>query len=156
MARPRKDDEIRRSAYFAVRLTPAEREALFAEAGRLAISPTELARQRLTRGRVLVQEHPQLDPRQVFELGKIGVNLNQIARALNSRQNINPATIEAGIDELKALIAAILRPGEPLPISGDGGADAGPDITGEPAPTRPKTRPRGGASIPPTGASRGS
>jgi hypothetical protein len=124
MARPKTSDDERRSEFLVLRLTPAERLALIAEAERLSMTLTELARQRITRGRVVVREHRQLDPRQVFELGKIGVNLNQIARALNARQNINPATIEAAIGELNELIAVILQPGDGLPNSGEGGADA--------------------------------
>jgi hypothetical protein len=115
MARPRSSEVERRSECFAIRLTPAERLSLLDEAERLSISPTELARQRLITGRVVVHEHRQLAPRQVFELGRIGVNLNQIARALNSRQNINPATIEGAIDELKRLIASLMLDGGTLP-----------------------------------------
>ena len=89
MARPPKDDTERRSQCFAIRLTPSERLSLIAEAERLAISPTELARKRITRGRIVVQEHRQQDPRLVFQLSKIGVNLNQIARALNSRSGVS-------------------------------------------------------------------
>lgn len=155
MARPRSSETERRSECFAIRLTPGERIALIAEAERLAISPTSLARQRLLRGRVVVQEHRRLDPRQVFELGRIGVNLNQIARALNSGQSINPATIEAALAELRQLLAGILSaraeagPGvrggadaeaaPPLPEIGDGG-DA-PAGEADPAPTRPAAAP---------------
>lgn len=119
MARPRSSEDERRSECFAIRLTPGERLALTHEAERLSISPTELARQRLTKGRVVVHEHRQLAPRQVFELGRIGINLNQIARALNSRQNINPATIESAIDELKKLIASLLLDGAGGPPDDD-------------------------------------
>ncbi|MEA3043150.1 MAG: hypothetical protein QOH47_988 [Sphingomonadales bacterium] len=135
MARPRKDDDARRSECFAIRLTPAERLALIAEAGRLSMSPTELARQRLLKARVVVREHRQLDPRQVFELGKIGVNLNQIARALNSGQNINPAAIEGAIAELKPLIASLILGDSPEGVDG-----AGPRRPGTPA-----RNPRAGA-----------
>ena len=130
MARPRKDDDERRSDCFTIRLTPAERLALSAEAARLRLSPTELARQRLIRGRVVVRQHRQPDPRLVFELGKIGVNLNQIARALNSDQKLNPATIEAALDELRPVIARLMLE--------DAQAGALPD---DPAPTRPGTAP---------------
>lgn len=122
MARPRAPEEERRSECFAIRLTPAERLALQEEAERLSLSPTSLARQRLLRGRVVVQEHRRLDPRQAFELGRIGVNLNQIARALNSGQNLNSAAIEAALGELRQLLAAALRPG---PDAGTGEPDAG-------------------------------
>jgi hypothetical protein len=115
MARPRAPDTDRRSECFAIRLTPGECIALQDEAERLSMTPTELARQRLTKGRVVVHEHRQLAPRQVFELGRIGVNLNQIARALNARQNVNPATIQSAIEELKPLIASLMLDGATLP-----------------------------------------
>lgn len=129
MARPRSSEDERRSECFAIRLTPAERLSLLDEAERLSMSPTELARQRLTRGRVVVHEHRKLGPRQVFELGRIGVNLNQIARALNSRQNINPATIESAIAELRQLIAGLLSGGGEAPAGGRE-APAGDDSCG--------------------------
>ncbi len=171
MARPRAPEEERRSECFAIRLTPAERLALQEEAERLSLSPTSLARQRLLRGRVVVQEHRQLDPRQVFELGRIGVNLNQIARALNSGQNINPAAIEAALAELRTLLAQIVRPGGDAPAgvpeAGTGefvsesreAEEVAPPLRQngddlDPAPTRPT----GAAPVnkPPTGAPRGS
>jgi hypothetical protein len=127
MARPRISDDERRSEFLVLRLTPAERLALVAEAERLSMTLTELARARVVKGRVVVREHRQLDPRQVFELGKIGVNLNQIARALNSRQNINPDAIEAAITELRPIIASLMIE--------EGAATAMPD---EPGPTRPE------------------
>lgn len=136
MARPRKDDDQRRSEYFTIRLTPDERLALLAEAGRLRMSPTELARQRVLKGRVVVREHRQQDPRLVFQLGKIGVNLNQIARALNERQNVNPAVINAAIGELRPVIARLML----HPDAGDGIS------VDEPAPARPHSAPRGPAS----------
>jgi len=176
MARPRAPEEERRSECFAIRLTPAERLALQEEAERLSLSPTSLARQRLLRGRVVVQEHRRLDPRQVFELGRIGVNLNQIARALNSGQNINPAAIEAALAELRSLLAQIVRPSGDAPAggpeAGTGGSvaqsreveEATPQLPqkendADPAPTRPGTTPAhtktpAGASRP--GVSRGS
>jgi hypothetical protein len=156
MARPRGSEDERRSECFAIRLTPAERLALQDEAERLSISPTSLARQRLLSGRVVVHEHRRLDPRQAFELGRIGVNLNQIARALNSGQRLNPAAIEAALAELGELLAEIVRPrseiGEnpataavPSPEIGEGGEapagdapspETGPE-TGEAADTAP-------------------
>ncbi len=144
MARPRISDEERRSECFTVRLAPAERLALQAEAARLRMSPTELARQRVLRGRVVVREHRQLDPRLVFELGKIGVNLNQIARALNSQQQVNPAVIHAAIAELRPVIASLMLDNE-----------AERDEEGEPQPSRPDgdrrqgADPRPGAKSPP-------
>jgi hypothetical protein len=146
MARPRRPEDERRSECFAIRLTPGERIALQDEAERLSLSPTSLARQRLLRGRVVVQEHRRLDPRQAFELGRIGINLNQIARALNSGQNINPAAIEGALAELRGLLADIVRPGAeaaespatpdaPLPENGDG-ADLAPTRPGAAPPTK--------------------
>lgn len=145
MARPRIGDNERRSELLVLRLTPAERLALVAEAERLSMTLTELARTRVVKGRVVVREHRQLAPRQVFELGKIGVNLNQIARALNERQNLNPATIESAIHELKTLIASLLP-----------GAPGGPPEDGEPVPRRPQTGPRRDANNPRPGGSGGS
>lgn len=144
MARPRISDEERRSECFTIRLAPDERLALLAEAGRLRMSPTELARQRVLKGRVVVREHRQQDPRLVFQLGKIGVNLNQIARALNERQSVNPALINAAIEDLRPVIARLMLD----PDAGDGVS------VDEPTPARPHSTPRGPASgkAPPGGS----
>ncbi|MEA3000852.1 MAG: hypothetical protein QOK17_2685 [Sphingomonadales bacterium] len=173
MARPRGSEDERRSECFAIRLTPGERIALQAEAERLSISPTSLARQRLLSGRVVVHEHRRLDARQAFELGRIGVNLNQIARALNSGQNLNPATIDAALAELRQVIASILRPelaeakeapasevpgpgtGDPAKPAPAQPAAAPPPENGdadEPAPTQPGAAPA--PNKPPSGAPR--
>jgi hypothetical protein len=152
MARPRTSDDERRSEFLVLRLTPAERLTLVAEAERLSLTLTELCRQRVVKGRVVVHEHRQLAQRHIFELGKIGVNLNQIARALNERQNLNPATIESAIDELKTLIAGLLI-GDPGARAG--GPGSSPENS-EPAPRRPETRPGGDATKPHRGVPGGS
>jgi hypothetical protein len=138
MARPRKDDEERRCEFLTVRLTPAERLSLIAEAERLCLSLAELARQRLTKGRVVVQQHRKLDPQQAFELGRIGVNLNQIARALNSQQRLNPATVQGSIDELKELIADLMLEGQSVVLGDSSPApESEPTQSEAPAPRRP-------------------
>ena len=131
MARPRISDGERRSECFTIRLAPAERLALQAEAERLSMSPTELARQRVLKGRVVVREHRQSDPRLIFELGKIGVNLNQIARALNSQQNVNPAVIEAAVANLQPIFASLLQ------------NPPAADLAEEAVPSRPTSGPQG-------------
>ncbi len=131
MARPRISDDERRSECFTIRVSPAERLALQAEAARLRMSPTELARARVLKGHVVVREHRQPDPRLIFELNKIGVNLNQIARALNSQQNVNPAVIEGTVAALQPVLAGLLLDRRP----------AG-NLADEPAPLRPGTGPQ--------------
>lgn len=115
MARPRTPEDERRSECFAIRLTPAERLALQEEAEGLSLTPTELARQRLVEGRVLVREHRQLPPRHVLALGRIGTNLNQIARSLNSLEDVTSSEIDDALRDLRRLLASIIE-----------GADDGP------------------------------
>ncbi len=124
MARPRVSEDDRRSECFAIRLTPNERIALQTEAERLALTPTELARQKLVEGRVVVRGHRQLSPQHVFTLGRIGVNLNQIARTLNSGRAMASGEIDEVLRELRQILAAII--GEGGPSGGDPAAGGGP------------------------------
>ena len=78
MARPRLDDEERRARTVGVRVTAAE-------AAELRLGAAELR-----------------------ELNRIGVNLNQMARALNSRAVSSPAETQAAVERVGELVAKLL------------------------------------------------
>lgn len=118
MARPRLDQPDRRSAHLRVRLTPAELARLQTAALASGIPFSDFVRERVLTGRVVVREAAELSPPVWLELRRIGVNLNQIARAMNAA-SLDPkgtAVVEAKAAEVVALLT---RPADQLP-DGDG------------------------------------
>ena len=88
MARPKKEKELRRTHPVMLRFTDAEYERLlfYAEAARLPLA--EYIRKQVTGKPVkvkyeIVAELPELK-KLIAEFGKIGSNLNQIARHFNN------------------------------------------------------------------------
>ena len=78
MARPRLDEQERRARTVSVRVTAAE-------AAELRLGPAELR-----------------------ELNRIGVNLNQIARLLNSGAVRAPAGTRGAVERVEELVAGLL------------------------------------------------
>jgi hypothetical protein len=79
-----------RTATLTVRCTPAEKEALKAKAELLGVTATELLREALglelktAKARSRRRPIPKADPAILRGLARMGINLNQIARVLNS------------------------------------------------------------------------
>lgn len=87
MARPRKSEFEKRTAHLPpVRLTDAELVAIADQAKAAGLSVSEYARQRLAGGSVTVRDRrpARSQARLLSELNRCGVNLNQVARHLNS------------------------------------------------------------------------
>lgn len=88
MGRPMKEPLERRSAKLPpIRVTEAELALVYLQADRAGLSVTELVRQRTLMGR-LAPRRGMADAHLLSELNRIGVNLNQIARALNRGQDL--------------------------------------------------------------------
>jgi hypothetical protein len=82
MARPLKQTEEKRAERFNLRFTLEEAERLKTQAATAGIPPHEYARRRVLGFQV--QPPPQkADAALVSELNRIGVNVNQLARAQN-------------------------------------------------------------------------
>ena len=72
------------------RLTVAEKNAVEGKAAERGLTVTSYVYQRLTQGRVkLPRANPEIG-QLVIELNRVGVNLNQIARAANSGKPLPP------------------------------------------------------------------
>lgn len=117
MARPKKERAEARAVVFGVRLTPDERATLEARAASLGVSVTEYARVAVLGGRVEVaplslgapssggsQQSAPTDVAHVVALNRVGVNLNQIARNLNSGLGLVPAELDACLARVDALL----------------------------------------------------
>lgn len=95
MARPTRGDESR-SEIITVRVTRAERVRLEQRAAAAGLSASALAAQLLAKGQVTVQTKPRtaaLAPELTAEFKRIGVNINQIARALNARKAVRDGEV---------------------------------------------------------------
>lgn len=88
MARPKKEKELKHNHRIYLRLTDTEYEIVAANAKATNLSLAEYARKQIMNKRVIVKyelvaDLPELK-KLIGEFGKIGSNLNQIARHFNS------------------------------------------------------------------------
>lgn len=115
MPRPKKQLHDARSVVFGVRFTADERVALEAAAAALGVSPTDYARAAVLGGRVEAAPAPlptsgctsSVAPAgvaHIVALNRVGVNLNQIARALNSNTGFIPAELEEALQRVSNLL----------------------------------------------------
>jgi hypothetical protein len=108
MARPQKDKLEARSAHLPpVRLTEAELAQVVELAAGAGISVSEYARQRIFTGRV--KPRPALiDAQLLSDLNRCGVNLNQIARALNSGAGL-PTSADETLAAFRGVLERVAR-----------------------------------------------
>jgi len=86
MARPKVSQAEKRSVKFSFRLTEAEQQKLFQLAETLGYAPGIVARNKIFKGKFPEPKIAKLDQHTFFELRKIGVNLNQVVKRINSGQ----------------------------------------------------------------------
>ena len=88
MARPKKEKSYEKTNRVTVRFTDAEMKEIQEKSGKYHLSVSEYIRERVNRGKIDVHygTDPEKDPRRKLaeEYHKIGINLNQIAKHLNS------------------------------------------------------------------------
>ena len=107
MARPRLDAGERRTRTIGVRVTEAQ-VAELAELAQLArLSVAALMRKRALGQPVCIAAERRLAAAEFRELTRIGVNLNQVARALHSGAAAPAGTREA-VDRVGEIVAALL------------------------------------------------
>ena len=113
MGRPKLSQDTKRQRLLGAKFTHEERARLLADAQRLGTgSLSELFRQRVLTGRVVLKKTAELSGVDRVQLQRVGVNLNQIARHLNERSGELPAiaALSAEITEtLRELNAVLLR-----------------------------------------------
>ncbi len=107
MARPRLDAGERRTRTIGVRVTEAQAAELAerAQAARLGVSA--LMRRRALGQPVRIAAERRLGAAEFRELTRIGVNLNQVARALHSGAAA-PAGIRDPVERVGELVEALL------------------------------------------------
>ena len=107
MARPRLGEEERRGRTVGVRVTEAEAEELRERARGARLSVGAYLRRRGLGQRVRFTAERRLGAAELRELNRIGVNLNQMARAMNAGAVAGPGTREA-VERVGELVAALL------------------------------------------------
>ncbi len=103
-----------RSKHLTVRLAADERAAIEAAADRAGLTAGSYARQAMLGAPAPRQvRRPPVERKELArllgELGKIGGNLNQLARAANSGILVYGNEIDAALGELRAMRGAVLR-----------------------------------------------
>ena len=112
MARPRKPEAERRSRTIGVRVTTAEAAEIAERAGAARMTKGGYRRRRALGQPIREAVVLRLGAAERVELHRIGVNLNQIARALNSGASAPSGTLEA-VEPVGELAAGLLS-GEAL------------------------------------------
>jgi hypothetical protein len=110
MARPKKaPEELRTARLSGIRLTEAEREHIALMAERAGLDIAEFCRRAILGQRILARR-ASVNERLIVELNKIGVNLNQIAHAVNGGRGLAADTPDL-LRQLQATIAEVLEHG---------------------------------------------
>ena len=108
MARPAKAADDKRDQRFNLRFTLAELEHVRAQAHTAGLDPSEYLRRRALGHVVAPSPARQVDPALVSELNRIGVNVNQLARAVHSDRAFAGFWREIG-EELSGLLRKVLQ-----------------------------------------------
>ena len=101
--RPRKAANERRGKPFAFRVSEDERRAIEAAADAAGMRPSDYARHMTLTGRVIVHQHRTFADSDRADFGRVGSNLNQIAKHLNAGRAVAPDAIEAALVEWRDL-----------------------------------------------------
>ncbi|QMW01457.1 plasmid mobilization protein [Spirosoma foliorum] len=119
MARPQKDDADKREFTIRVRVTASEKLRIWQMAAENGYTPSDFMRLRTMAATQPLRHKPTPDRELLLnvmaELGKVGSNVNQIARALNSRDEtgqlagIDTDEINQAMQGLDALTAQVLK-----------------------------------------------
>ncbi|WP_108676663.1 plasmid mobilization protein [Acuticoccus yangtzensis] len=110
MARPTKAAEEKRSETARFRLTVAERAFLRAQADAAGLTETEFLRRRAL-GLPVRAASQRSDPALVSELNRIGVNVNQLARATHRGSDFTRYWREVGAKLESVLAHVVARDG---------------------------------------------
>ena len=108
MGRPKLGETALRRHAVTVRLNDGEHEELRRQAGKARLRVPEFIRQRVLERRLQIGSPCQLGVAEFRELNRIGVNLNQIARALNQRSDADAPRLDE-LRRLGELIAHLLE-----------------------------------------------
>lgn len=104
MARPTKEKKDQRYIRFTIRLTEVESTHLQKLSAYAGLQASEVIREAVFRNRILQAKVPVLDQQTYVELKRIGNNINQIAKHLNSGQDVGVKVYLETIEEQLSII----------------------------------------------------
>ena len=113
MARPKIDPSKRRSESVRVSLSPAEVTAIHEKAAKANTNVTAFVRAAALAKPVTVTQSQGMDFETRQELRRIGVNLNQIAKAMNAGRQGLPSSLELACTQLNQIFDQWLPNGSP-------------------------------------------
>lgn len=110
MARPKVSPAEKRSVRFSFRLTEQEFQKLIELAQTCACTPGMLIRNSVFKGRPPALKSARLDVATYLELKKIGVNVNQLARHVNSTKVLSgtPVLLEELLAQQDKIIKILI------------------------------------------------
>ena len=94
MARPKKQALEKRTEQLNLRLTLGEVEAIRTEAAKAGLGVAEFVRRRALGYQVPVASARASDPALITEINRIGVNVNQLTKAVHMDDHRSPFTAE--------------------------------------------------------------
>ncbi len=107
MARPRKQVEQKRTRVIAFRVTDDEYASIERRAHKADIDIGDFVRHAALRKRITKPQTAPANFEAVNQLRRIGVNFNQIARALNSGGGSLPSSFHALCERVEALLGTL-------------------------------------------------
>lgn len=104
VARPKKRHEDARTERLNLRLLPDERAEIEVRAAAVGLTPTDYVRRAVLSGRLASIVTRKADPSLVLAINRAGVNLNQIARTLNSGVDHIPGDLAETLERINRLL----------------------------------------------------
>lgn len=99
---------MKRSEAFRVRLTIEERAAIDGKAAKVGLTTSDYVR-RCALSRTLPAPSRATDFETRQELRRIGVNLNQIAKAMNAQRQVAPSDLAVTLARLNTMLDAMME-----------------------------------------------
>lgn len=111
MARPKKQLHEKRNERFNLRYTKAEIDYVRLQAHQAGLHPHDYVRRRTLGHRIVPPRAHRADPALINELNRIGVNLNQLARAVNRGRDEGADWGELALELKRVLNLVMARDG---------------------------------------------
>lgn len=108
IARPQLSLAHKRSEILQIRVSPIERAKIEAKADQASMVMSEYLRGVALKPKLKITQRRDVDFETRQELRSIGVNMNQIAKALNAKQEALPSSLVKATDQLHAIFDVIL------------------------------------------------
>ena len=104
MARPKKQVSERRTQLMTISLTLEEEDTLKRKSEAAGKAPAVYARETALQSRLVMRKGRGLTPETFAALNSVGVNLNQIARTLNSGGDPHREDVLAALERINSLL----------------------------------------------------